>query len=571
MARRRHAGTIGALMLASAALAGCGGGGGGSGGAGTATATVAADASASAAAAETASRQSKEADADRLAKQATFGPTKEVVDRIVSLGVSGWLDEQFAATGSSYADLATPVLLNSCGTDAACSRRNFTREQVAMRFYADALAKPDQLRQRVAFALSQLLVTSALGVNNTAGLAAYQQILLDGAFGNYRDLLMKVTLSGYMGDYLDMADSNKVAPSENYARELLQLFTMGPDQLNMDGSSVHDASGATIANYTPDDIRGVARALTGWTYAHQNGGAVGDYPTIDYTQPMIQVASRYDSAAKSFLGKSVPAGAAQADSVGAVIDAAFTNASTAPYVARFLIRHLVTANPTPAYVSRVAGVFVNNGSNVRGDLKAVVRAILTDGEARGANPTGDTVGKVKEPVLLLTSVARAVGMTSDGFAFTGRDNPMGQWLFAAPSVFNYYPPDYPLPGSTTLVSPASKLMTTGSSLLRANLVYDWTMGAVTNRNEFAVNTAIANTSGTSLDWSGWEAFGADTAGMIDRIDYLFLNRTMTSAQKAALKSAADAITDATPATQARKRAAAMLYVTLSSPLFQVDR
>ena len=556
-------------MLACALLAGCGGGGSGGGSASPAAVAPAADTSAAEAAA--AAKQAKEADADRLAKQATFGPTKDVVDRIVSLGVPAWLDEQFATTGSSYADLAVPVMLNSCGTDSACQRRNFTREQVAMRFYANALAKPDQLRQRVAFALSQLLVTSALGVGNTAGLAAYQQILLEGAFGNYRDLLMKVTLSGYMGDYLDMADSNRSAPSENYARELLQLFTIGPDQLNMDGSSVRDASGATIANYTPDDVKGVARALTGWTYARQNGGAINDYNAIDYTQPMIQVAGRYDSAAKSFLGTSVPAGAAQADSVGTVLNAAFNNASTAPFVAKFLIRHLVTANPTPAYVTRVASVFVNNGNNVRGDLKAVIRAILTDAEARGSNPSGDAVGKVKEPVLLMTSVARAVGMTSDGFMFTGRDNPMGQWLFAAPSVFNYYATDYPLPGSTRLVSPVSKLMTTGSSVLRANMVYDWTIGAVTNRNEFAVNTAIANTSGTSLDWTMWEAFGTDTAGMVDRIDYLFLNRSMTSAQKAALKTAAEAIADPTPATQARKRAAAMLYIVLSSPLFQVDR
>ena len=572
----RRAGLTGAIAFACGILASCGGGGGGGGT--VTTAAVDNSAAEAAAAAEKAAAEkaaadkvAKEADADRLAKQATFGPTQAVVDKIVASGVSGWLDEQFAATGSTYADLAaTPVQLNSCGTDAACTRRNFTREQVAMRFYANALGQPDQLRQRVAFALSQLLVASTTEVNITAGAAAYQQILLDGSFGNYRDLLMKITLSGYMGDYLDMVDSNKSAPSENFARELFQLFSVGPDQLNMDGTPVKDATGATTANYTPDDIKGVARALTGWTFATQSAAVNSDGRMRDWSKPMVQIAARYDTTAKTFFGTTVPAGATQDASVGAVIDAAFNNPSTAPFVSRFLIRHLVTANPTPAYVGRVAAVFANNGANVRGDMKAVVRAILTDAEARGSSKTGDNAGKVKEPILLLTSIARIVGMTTDGYVFTTRDGNLGQPVFAAPSVFNFYPPDFPLPGSTTLVSPASKLLTTGYSVLRSNLAYDWTIGAASTRNEFAVATTVANTTGTTIDWSAWE--GLETDAMVDRIDYLLMNRQMSAAQKTALRAAANAITDATnPALQARKRAQALLYAVLSSPFFQVDR
>ena len=566
----RYVGLAGAMALACGSLAACGGGGGSTGG--TATPAAVDNSAAEAAAKAAAEKAAKEADADRLAKQATFGPTQAVIEKIMGSGVSGWLEEQFTATGSTYSDLAaTPVAIGSCGSDTACTRRNFTREQVAMRFYANALGQPDQLRQRVAFALSQLLVASTTEVNSTAGSAAYQQILLDGAFGNYRDLLMNVTMSSYMGDYLDMADSNKTAPSENFAREMMQLFSMGPDQLNMDGTPVKDATGATLANYTADDIKGVARALTGWTYARLDGAPISNNTARDYTKPMIQNAVRYDTTAKSFLGQTVPAGASQQDSVAAAVNAAFNNASTAPYIARFLIRHLVTANPTPGYVGRVAAVFANNGSNVRGDMKAVVRAILTDGEARGAKPTGDNAGKVKEPVLLLTSIARIVGMTSDGYVFTTRDGNLGQPVFQSPSVFNFYPPDFPLPGSTTLVSPASKLLTTGYAVLRSNLAYDWTIGAVNARQEFAVNTAAANTRGTTIDWSSWEALGTDTTAMIDRIDLLLMNRTMSSAQKAALKAAAEAITDVTPSLQARKRAQAMLFAVLSSPLFQVDR
>ncbi|QJU57677.1 DUF1800 domain-containing protein [Sphingomonas sp. AP4-R1] len=568
-----RAGLAGAMMLACGLLTSCGGGGGG-GSSGTASPAAVDNsaAQAAAAAAAAAEKVAKEADADRLARQATFGPTTAVVDRIVSIGASAWIDEQLAANDSTYADVAGWVSLDTCASaDNVCNRRYFSRELVAMRFYQNALSKPDQLRQRVAFALSQLLVTSTLDTSNASGMAGYQQVLLSNALGNYRDLLMAVTLNSYMGAYLDVADSNKAAPSENYAREMLQLFTMGPDQLNMDGTPVKDATGATIANYSADDIKGIARALTGWTYAHANGGGINDYNSRDYAQPMIVVPGRYDTAAKSFLGVTVPAGASQADSVAAAVNAAFNNASTAPHIAHFLIQHLVTSNPTQAYVARVAAVFANNGSNVRGDMKAVVRAILTDAEARGANKTGDNAGKVKEPVLLMTGIGRAIGMTTDGYAFTARDGSLGQQVFQAPSVFNFYPPDFPLPGSTTLVSPASKLLTTGFSVLRSNLAYDWTVGAATTRGEFAVNSAIYGSTGSSIDWSAWEAFGTDIDGMIDRIDYLLMNRQMSAAQKAALKSAATPITDATPSLQARKRAQAMLYAVLSSPFFQVDR
>jgi hypothetical protein len=345
---------------------------------------------------------------------------------------------------------------------------------------------------------------------------------------------------------------------------------MGPDKLNMDGTVVTDATGAAIANYGPDDIRGVARALTGYTHARLDGAPITDNTARDWSKPMVIVAARYDTTAKSFLGVTVPAGASQADSVAAVVDAAFNNASTPPYIAKYLIRNLVSANPSPAYVGRVAAAFVNNGSNVRGDMKAVIRAILTDAEAR-ATPAGDSVGKVKEPILLMTAIARAAGMTTDGLVVVNRDGQFGQQVFRAASVFNFYPPDYPLPQSTALVSPASKLMTMPTIIARHNLAYDWTIGALTSRAEFAASTTVIGATGSSLDWSTWEALGTDTDAMIDRIDLILMNRTMTAPQKTALKTLATAITNAVPATQARARTQAMLYAVVSSPLFQVDR
>ncbi|MHA6723394.1 DUF1800 domain-containing protein [Sphingomonas sp. RS2018] len=559
-------------MAAMFALSGCGGGSSGSG-SGLVSVTPAPTPAASPTPTPVSS-----VDAVRLARQATFGPTTDVVNRIVSLGINGWIDEQFAATGSKYDDIAstTGVAQNYCTAgagvgDTACNRKYFSREPVAMRFYADAMNSPDQLRQRVAFALSQILVTSEVEVNETNGIAAYQQILLGGAFGNYRDLLMNVTMSGIMGDYLDMADSNRTAPSENYARELLQLFSMGPDQLNMDGTRRLDATGAAMPNYTTDDIKGVAKALTGWTYARLNGGALTDANVRDYAAPMVQVSARYDTTAKAFLGTSVAAGATQTDSVKAVVDAAFNNASTAPFVSKALIQQLVTSNPSAAYVSRVAAKFADNGAGVRGDMKAVVRAILTDAEARGDVRNGTADGKVKEPILTLLATMRVVGMSTDGYPFVTQDAGVLQGVFRSGSVFNFYPPDYPLPGNPTIKSGPSKLVTTANVIRLHNLLYNWTVTGDQTRSEFTTNPGIPGWTGSSTTWTAWEAFDTDTAGMIDRINLLMMANQMTAAQKTALTSAAAAITNATPSLQARKRAQMLLYIVATSPQFQVDR
>ncbi len=509
-------------------------------------------------------------DSVRLAQQASFGPTVALVERIRALGVNGWLDEQFGASGSTYADLAVDVRSDSCAAgDTACSTLRFTRTPVAMRFYADAVTAPDQLRQRVAFALSQMIVASEAGVRSTAGIAAFNQLFLTHAFGNYRDLLLAVTLNAYMGDYLDMADSRKGTPSENYAREFLQLFTMGPDQLGMDGSIQRDASGGPIPNYTATDIREVARALTGWTYARVGDAAATDARAVAYAQPMIPMASRYDTAEKRFLGTVVAAGASQQASVAAVIDAAFNHASTPPFVARHLITHLVTPNPSPAYIGRIAAVFANNGSGARGDLKAVVRAILTDAEARA--PQASSAGKLKEPVLAMTSVARAIGVTTDGYVFQARDGSLGQPVMRAPSVFNFYPDDFPLPGSATLRSPASKLLTSANQLRLHNLVYDWTVSGDPGRSEYAAVATIPGTSGTAPVWADWEAFGDNLDAMVDRIDLLFFAKGLTKAQRDTLKAAGTAISNVDPKLQARKRAQMMLYIAATSPMFLVDR
>ena len=512
----------------------------------------------------------------RLARQASFGPTPQLVARITELGIPGWIDEQFRVRGSTYTDLVKWVPNDYCSdrTIANCWQNNFTRVPVAARFYADAALAPDQLRQRVAFALSQILVISGNGVNSTSGIASYQQMLLDGAFGNYRDLLGKVTMHGAMGWYLSMAESIRSAPSENYAREMLQLFTMGPMQLNADGTPVLAGNGALVPNYGPDDIKGLSRALTGWTYA-KNGGRT-DWNGNDFSQPMVvrQVNWAYDSQAKSFLGATVPAGAAPAESVRIALDAAFNNPSTPPRIARLLIQHLVKSNPSPAYVARIGSVFTDNGKGVRGDLKAVVRAILLDPEARGDEPRGGGFGKVKEPVLVMMGLVRASGLQTDGAAMTMRDVALGQPVFQAPSVFNFYPPDYPLPRSNGLVSPASKLFSAGGTVALQNLVYDWTLKGDFNRGDWNFNNYLNNTSSsanTAPLWGGWEAIAADPDRLVAVVNLLMLNNTATDAQKQALRTAALSITNGNPQVQARKRAQALLYIAATSPNFLVDR
>jgi uncharacterized protein (DUF1800 family) len=512
-------------------------------------------------------------DVVRLAKQATFGPTPQVISRIAELGMAGWIDEQFTLRGSTYNDLIKWVPNDYCtgSSDAYCWQNNFTRFPVAARFYADATLAPDQLRQRVAFALSQIVVVSGQGADSTAGLASFQQMLLDNAFGNYRDILGQATLHGFMGMYLSMADSSRVAPSENYAREMLQLFSMGPMKLNHDGTPVLGSNGATVANYTPDDIRGVSRALTGWTWAKSGGRT--NWTGRDLSLPMVpnSDARTYDSDTKSFLGTSVPAGATRQDSVRIVLDAAFNNPSTPPRIAKLLIQNLVKSNPTPGYVSRIASVFENNGAGVRGDLKAVVRAILLDAEARGDESRGGDAGKVKEPVLVMTSIARAIGLTTDGASFTQNDAVLGQPVFQSPSVFNYYPPDYPLSGTTDLVSPATKLLSAGGTVALQNFTYNWTMGGNANRGDWNYNRGLPNFTGTQPQWQAWIAIGNDPDRLVAVVNLLMLNNSATDAQKSAMRQAALSITNGDASKQAQRRAMALLYIAATSPNFLVDR
>ena len=268
------------------------------------------------------------------------------------------------------------------------------------------------------------------------------------------------------------------------------------------------------------------------------------------------------------MGKTVAASASQQANVEAVVDAVFYHPNTGPFVSKRLIQQLVTSNPTPAYVQRVATVFADNGSGVRGDMKAVVKAILLDSEARSGSAIP---GKVKEPVLLATSLGRALGLKTDGYAFYARDSWMGQRPFSAPSVFNFYSYNFPLPMGDGAISPASKLMTTYSTTARHNFIYDWTILGDAPRGEYQPETGITGATGTQSNWAAWETLAADETKLLDRINLIFLNGTMTSAQRLAITKAMAAIKNTNGKLQARNRAQVALYIVASSPMFQVDR
>jgi uncharacterized protein (DUF1800 family) len=385
---------------AAALLASCGGGGGSS--------PAEAPPPASTPPAPPTAAMPTRLQAARFLGQAAMGASRADIDQVASLGYDGWLQTQFNMPRSVShwdwlvsAGYATAATVNSqAGFDPVMWRQ--------------LIASPDQLRQRVGMALLDILVVGIDGFNvgwRQFAMAAYVDVLMDNAFGNFRNLLEQVSTSAAMGYFLTFIGSRKAnpatgaVPDENYARELMQLFTIGLVRLNADGT-VQGSGGQPIETYAQSDVSGLARVFTGFTLDS------ADNSTPDrLRRPMVINANFHESGAKSFLGTTIPAGTGGAESLRIALDAIFAHPNVAPFIGKQLIQRLVTSNPSPAYVSRISAVFENNGSGVRGDLRAVVRAILLDFEARG-DPATPSFGKLRTPVQRLTGWARAFGANS---------------------------------------------------------------------------------------------------------------------------------------------------------------
>ncbi len=479
-----------------------------------------------------------------------MGSSRADIAEVASLGYAGWVDMQLAKprSGSLWDWMvaqgynAPANIFQEAGFDPALWRT--------------LIAEPDQLRQRVAMALLQTTVVGMAGVNTAwsqFALAAYVDIIFDNAFGNFRTLLDKITTNAAMGSFLSYLGSRKAnpktgsQPDENYARELMQLFTIGLRQLNMDGTEKSPAQDT----YVQADVSALARVFTGFEFDST------DTSTPDrLRRPMIINPKYHETEASSFLGVTVPAGTDGAGAVRIALDTIFAHPNVPPFIGKQLIQRLVTSNPSPAYVGRVSAVFADNGKGERGDLKAVVRAILLDEEAR-AVATGANAGKLREPVMRLTGWARAFGATSPSNAWAIGDtsspvNRLAQSMGRSSSVFNFWRPGY--------VPPATTIAAAGMVAPEFQVTNEVSVVAYVN----FMQTLIANGMGDfKADYTALNAKAGNSAALLEEINVVLAAGQLTASTVATIRSAVDAIA----ATSTANRVSTAILLTMAAPEF----
>jgi hypothetical protein len=503
-----------------------------------------------------------------FANLTTFGSNPGLVGHIRDVGMAGYLAEQFAAPPTYYPAMALYPNLQPISCTGTCPRDNYTMYWLQKQFFYTALYGPDQLRQRVAWALHKIIPINGQDIGQPSRMVPYLNILVGNAFGNYRNILYQITLNAAMGQYLNMNTSTLLNPNENYGREILQLFSIGLEKLNPDGTPQLDLNGDPIPTYDQTTITEFARVFTGWRFAPQPVPG-----TDNYIDPMVLVDANHDKGAKTLLNGTVlpcrgsvspctPAQTADKD-LNDAIDNVFNHPNVGPFIGSALIRNLVTSNPTPAYVARVAAKFDNNGFGVRGDLKAVVNAIVTDPEAL-AGAASPNFGMLREPALFATSLLRSLGARSaSGTSLSdGVLNPqvtsLGQNVFQPDTVFSYYPADYLTPG-TSLLGPEFGILSASTSLRRANLV---------NTLVYAtIPTGANNPSGTSLDLGGIQTLAGNPAAMVEELNQRLCHGLLSAGAKAAIVSAVNSVSPATPRSMAQQAT----YLVATSSQFQVER
>jgi uncharacterized protein (DUF1800 family) len=499
--------------------------------------------------------------AARLLDQTTFGPTLAAIQQVQQIGTVAYLNQQFATPTTLMPAIANPPV-------AACPAATYDCAQSS--FWENALTANDQLRQRVAFALSEMFVVSTDMVN-ARFIPSYQNLLANDAFGNFSQLLNDVATSAAMGQYLDMLDSG--APpagqiaDENFGRELMQLFTTGLYLMNPDGTLQLSAQELPQPVYTELQVQAYARALTGWTYANPTGGVPTSFPNgvPNYDQPMQPIPVSHDITAKVLLdGVTLPAGQSAEEDLTGLIASIFNHPNVGPFVCRQLIQHLVTSFPSPAYVSRVAEVFANDGSGVRGDLKAVVTAILNDPEARAADtdPTVDG-GHLREPILYLTGILRALEFTNVSpqgsyFIASSYSAPLGQTPYAAASVFNFFPPSYVIPG-TAINAPEFAQENTASAIARLNLADSIVRNHLTS---FNIDMSPTSFLGQIASATGNPA--TDSANLVNTLNILFVHDQMPAAMMSAIVANAALLTDI------GQRVRVSTWLVISSNFYQIE-
>ncbi|HVY88415.1 MAG TPA: DUF1800 domain-containing protein [Hyphomonadaceae bacterium] len=544
---------LAALMVL--ALAACGGGGGssssggsGSGGSGSGPPPP----------------KPTAAEAARLLTQASFGPTEASIADVQSQGISAWINAQEAMAlpaTSHQAYVESVMAANSGSADANAFYASWWRQ---------AATEPGQLRQRVAFALSQIFVISLADPNiDVRGAASYYDMLERDAFGNFRQLLQDVTYHPQMGLYLTFLANQKEdaagtrTPDENYAREVMQLMTIGLQQLNADGSVKLDGSGNPIPTYSSADIQGLAKVFTGlsWYNAAPTNSTFfgGSADANRAVTPMIAYPNFHSTSAKSFLGTTIAASATinVAGDITTALDTLYNHPNVGPFIAQRLIQQLITSNPSPAYVGRVAAVFANNGSGVRGDMGAVVSAVLTDSEARDISVASSTsFGKLREPVVRLANWARAFGATSQTgnwlITSTSANTSLNQAPLTSPSVFNFWRPGFTPPGTTqlgsrNLLSPEFQVVDEVTVASYINVMQDW------------INQGVGSTppGGTGRDvrsaYTSEIALTDDPTALVNRMNNLLFYGQMSATLQGRINTAISAV--AIPASNGTNQAA----------------
>ena len=540
-------------------------------------------------------------EAARFLTQATFGPTDADTDRVMALGYTAWVNEQFGKPATSHRSTWEAA---DAAAKAVNANNGVWQDGVINSFWKQALTADDQLRGRVAYALSQIFVISmqdgTVG-DNPRAVAAYLDMLGDKGFGNYRELLESVAMHPMMASYLtairnQKADGKGRVPDENFAREIIQLMSIGLHLLNADGS-VQQTNGVAVEAYAPADISGLAKVFTGWSWDCPDGpdnscffwGSVNSVSDPDRTfKSMLGYAQYHSAEEKTFLGTTI-AKQSRADpyaSLKAALDTLHNHPNVGPFIGRQLIQRLVTSNPSPQYVAAVAASFNNNGSGVRGDMKAVIRTVLTHAEARSVS---DSSGKLREPVLRLSAFLRAFPLTSDTGDFKvgntyNQGDALGQTVLRSPSVFNFYRPGYVPPGTQAaargLAVPEMQLAQETTASGYVNYMRDNVSSGVGSWNG-TVNGTVFNRRDLQISYASEVALADKPSELLDRLNARLMYGSMPAALKAEIQGAVEKMaipalnTTASNQKQVddakRNRINAALFLTLVSPEYQTQK
>lgn len=588
-----------AVALLPVMFAACGGGGGGESAANTSLNLDGQAQSAGvilrqSAVAPTIYTATSDADASRFLTQATFGPSVADVTALNGKSLNAWIDSQLSAPATP-----THVSIARMRESSSGGRHSFNHS-----FWEKALTSPDQLRQRMAFALSQIFVVSFQDNCASAtglGMNSYYDMLTAHAFGTYRELLEAVSRHPIMGCYLSHLKNQRAdpktgrVPDENYAREVMQLFSIGLVQLNEDGTVALDSSGQPIETYGAKDVTEMARVFTGWSWdcpRYPEDICFNHAPSIPrtdgkdmWTLPMLPYSKYHDSGEKQILGRTIPASADPLVSMKAALDVLAKHNNVAPFIGKQLIQRFVTSNPSPAYVKRVAQAFKNSNGN----LGITLKAVLLDEEAR--NPLyaqSSSYGKVREPVLKLSAFLRAFGATSDSGAYligsTKEDAyGLGQSVLFAPSVFNFYRPNYSPPASNTsntnLVAPELQIAHETSVAGYASFIRDVIWAGVGLKGYDGKSTRSDVTLEYFSDRNPIRALADRPAELVDLVDRRLTYGQMSSNTRSEIVNAIstiDYVSKTTPtATQITNTRMNRLYSTLLlamvSPDFAVQK